>query len=583
MNASISTSTSTSASTSTALSGMNEHNFSHRPIEELFPLIASLIDTKNLLQVDQLVNFCRNKRPQDWLRALNTASIPNMLFKIALDNYPQALSAADLRTRFQILRKDLNMEGRRSGINSVCPDSMTFALMFKYVLMAGEIEKMEDNSIKSDLKFLEAESVLYNFNPKIILDCLQNSELLSEEQWKYLNVLLEYQHANGDNTASEVVTAVTDTDTNTNTDDLLLPKYTLENLDVKGDDLPEVRTISSKSEGINFIKDSLRQLYDINPESLNNPSIMHNLQIRLEQDCYTAMIAKLQKEANALAQVSGTGNISNIKRELFEWHEKLKSVLQAEFDGRSTTNSSISDSNSNPSLNPTPVQVKNQDFGYYLAMLSVLDAEKISIIVIQELLKLSHYEPFFLTIDNTSIPIKAARLVTIATNIGAALQREVFAAQISKKPFLNRAQLNPLQLSQIFDKKRTLDKSMRRVYAKLEDDLEAQREGWVPAWSNGLKAEIGSFLLSLVEKSLTFKCQDGRIEAPFKHSVIYAGNSRKLGVIRISEEVFERLKSDRHLSYVEAWAMPMLVPPRPWLTITSGGYLTHKSTFNQYS
>ena len=70
---------------------------------------------------------------------------------------------------------------------------------------------------------------------------------------------------------------------------------------------------------------------------------------------------------------------------------------------------------------------------------------------------------------------------------------------------------------------------MRRVYAQLEGDLEAQREGWIPAWTNGLKAEIGTFLLSLVEQTLLHKCEDGRIEPVFKHCVIYSGNSREIG------------------------------------------------------
>ena len=534
-----------------AFSGFNEQNFNNRPIEELFPVIASLIEAREHSRVDQVVHFCRTKRPQDWRRALNSPSIPNMIFKSALDT----IGTAELDNQFAILRKDLNINltrSKNSSLPAIKPDVMSYALMFKYILLASEQRDFSTESIKADLKYLEIEASLYDISLLEILNCIRQAELIDESQQKKLESLLEFE------------AQLSGIDTLNFTSDTLDQSHQTRTID-----LPEVRTISSKSEGINFIKDSLKQLFELDPSALQNPNIMYNLQLKLEQDCYTAMIAKLRKESEALAQVTGTGNLGNIKGELVKWLDTLKLALENEFNGRSNI-STTSASNS-------------KDSGYYLALLSALDPEKISIIVIQELMKISLYEPYFLAggdDSSTPVPIKGARLVTLATNIGSALQREVFAVQISRKPFLNRSQLKPLQLAQMFDRKRTLDKSMRRVYAQLEGDLEAQREGWIPAWTNGLKAEIGTFLLALVEQTLLHKCEDGKIEPVFKHCVIYSGNSRKLGVIRMIDEVFEKLKADKQIAFVEAWAMPMLVPPKPWLTITSGGYLTHKSKCN---
>ena len=535
-----------------AFSGFNEQNFNNRPIEELFPVIASLIEAREHSRVDQIVHFCRTKRPQDWRRALSSPSIPNMIFKSALDSS----NTTEIENQFSILRKDLSinvMRPKNSTLPLVKPDAMSYALMFKYILMSSEREKMSIESIKADLKHLEIEASLYDISLLSILNCLQHAELMEEFLLKKLENLLELEPIN----------------TIGNTEYLKLDSLNSQTSSitpVRTICLPEVRTISSKSEGINFIKDSLKQLFELDPSALNSPNIMYNLQLKLEQDCYSAMIAKLRKESESLAQVTGTGNLGNVKKDLVKWLDTLKNALENEFNGRSSIVANAS--------------TATKDSGYYLALLSALDPEKISIIVIQELMKISLYEPYFLAVGNdfnSSVPIKGARLVTLATNIGSALQREVFAVQISRKPFLNRTQLKPLQLAQMFDRKRTLDKSMRRVYAQLEGDLEAQREGWIPTWTNGLKAEIGSFLLSVVEQNLLHRCEDGRIEPVFKHCVIYSGNSRKLGVIRMVDEVFEKLKAEKHMAFVEAWAMPMLVPPKPWLTITSGGYLTHKS------
>lgn len=535
-----------------AFSGFNEQNFNNRPIEELFPVIASLIESREYSHLDQIVNFCRNKRPQDWLRALNSPSIPNMIFKYILESFSlQKISDSELKNQFLVLRKDLNINVQRPkshALPSLKPDTISYALMFKYIIILSGNDKMSDISIKSDLKCLESEASLYDISISSIVDVLEQADLLESDQLKKFNDLFEIETLKIekiDQTPPEIIS-------NDSSARLI--------------DLPEVRTISSKSDGINFIKDSLKQLFELDPASLKDSSVMYNLQLKLEQDCYSAMIAKLRKESESLAQVSGIGNVGNIKKELVQWLDSLKMALGNEFNGRS----SLIDFGKG-----------GKDSGYYLALLSALDAEKISIIVIQELLKISLYEPYFLTLasddTSTSVPIKGARLVTLATNIGSSLQREVFAVQITRKSFLNRSQLKPLQLAQLFDRKRTLDKSMRRVYAQLEGDLEAQREGWIPAWTNGLKAEIGSFLLALVERTLQYRLEDGRVEPVFKHCVIYSGNLRKLGVIRIIDVVFEKLKAEKHIAFVEAWAMPMLVPPKPWLTITSGGYLTHKS------
>ena len=535
-----------------AFSGFNEQNFNNRPIEELFPVIASLIEAQEYTRVEQVVNFCRNKRPQDWLRALNSPSIPNMIFKSALESFSaRKITESDLKEHFQVLRKDLSINLQKlknPNTPIVKPDTISFALMFKYVLTMYDKKEMSDDSLKSDLKYLEAEASLYDVPLLSIVETLERAELLQKIQLQKLIFLLEIRLS-----SSQQPTVATEMELE------ILPTGRVINL-------PEVRTISSKSEGINFIKDSLKQLFELNPSALKDSSIMYNLQLKLEQDCYSAMVAKLRKESESLSQVTGVGNVGNIKKELVKWLDSLKNALDNEFNGRSTS--------------IDLGQGKEKDSGYYLALLSALDSEKISIITIQELLKISLYEPYFLNADNnsnTSIPIKGARLVTLATNIGSALQREVFAVQISRKSFLNRSQLKPIQLAQMFDKKRTLDKSMRRVYAQLEGDLEAQREGWIPSWTNGLKAEIGSFLLALVEKHILHQFEDGRIEPVFRHCVIYSGNLRKLGVMRIIDDIFERLKADKQIAFVEAWAMPMLVPPKPWLTITSGGYLTHKS------
>lgn len=520
------------STSSPAFTSLSESNYSTRPIEELFPLIASLLSAGDYARGSKLAQFCRLRRPQDWSRALNSPAVANMIFKATLEHG----TIGEFRAAFETLRRDLKLNDPTKNRNvTLKPDCMSFALMIKYVIMAGKAANTAPETLVSDLKYLIGEAESFGCT----LDCIL--ETMREAQFS---------------PACEQVQSIFGIQSKTSE---LCEELSAPLLQIREINLPEVRTIASKSEGISFIKDSLKQL--LHSQTATDPAALYQLQVRLEQDCYAAMIAKMRREAEDLAQIQGSGNLQNIRKELLEWHAALKTKLEAEFNGPALQNDS------------------GKDCSYYVALLADLDPEKTSMIVIQELLKIALYESFFLsTSDGTSQPIRAARLVTLSTAIGTALQREVFASQISKKPFLSRAQLSPFSLAKMFSERgRALDQSIRKVYARLEGDLEAQREGWIPAWSNGLRAEIGSYLLGLVQASVMTTNAEGTNQPVFQHCIVYSGNSRKLGVIRIDDAVFERLQADRQLAFVEAWAMPMLVPPKPWLTITSGGYLTHKS------
>lgn len=589
---------------------LSEHNFATRPMEELFPVLAALADRGDFETVDQLATLLRTRRPQDWKRALHTPAIPNMLFKAALDEFVrgnQTITLTGLKERLHTLRRDLGLEDRTRGV-SVRPDVLSFALMVRFVLVAGAAEAtsassiatdtsstatdvspvMDDASLAMDLRLLVAEAADCDIGSEMLHECIREGQLFTSAEWARFLLLAPLP------TGRLVETLEADKSKDELRKRVSAPRRALPSTET----LPEVRAVASKSEGISFIRDSLRQLDTLAPETLGDADVLHQTQLRLEQDCYASMLVKLRHEAEALAKVTGTGNLTNIRHDLLQWHEALRAAIEAEFDGRHVSDvqvggvsggvrdDAVDAKNSAATFSTTPTTpntpatstTSTADNSYYMCMLTALDAERISMVVIQELLKLALYEPFLLTSSESApVHIKAARLVTLATSIGAALQREIFSVQISRKPFLNRAQLSPLQLARVFDSRRTLDRSMRRVYAQMEGDLEAQRDGWIPAWSSGLRAEIGTFLLAVAERTLRFQRQDGQIVAPFAHAVVHGGGIRRVGVIRMEEEVFVRLRAERQLSLVEAWAMPMLVPPKPWLTITSGGYLTYKS------
>ena len=62
----------------------------------------------------------------------------------------------------------------------------------------------------------------------------------------------------------------------------------------------------------------------------------------------------------------------------------------------------------------------------------------------------------------------------------------------------------------------------------------------------------------------------------FFHSYEYL-YGHKLGVIRLNPVVAERLAKDELRETLHPRHLPMLVPPKPWLSYNEGGYIYNKS------
>lgn len=68
----------------------------------------------------------------------------------------------------------------------------------------------------------------------------------------------------------------------------------------------------------------------------------------------------------------------------------------------------------------------------------------------------------------------------------------------------------------------------------------------------------------------------------FHHSYDFL-RGHKQGVIKINPAVADRISRDNLNGTIHPRHLPMLTPPRPWLGIEDGGYLTSKSMNIQLS
>lgn len=301
-----------------------------------------------------------------------------------------------------------------------------------------------------------------------------------------------------------------------------------------------------------FLKEALRMLRD------NPGTNVYTLQEKLERDCYHAGAQMLRKDLEDYQ--AATKNVvfgAPLRRLLLEWQEQFTKHLSRILSGDIIINKGEEGGKDGSARNLCPSS-NNMLYG---ALLSSLEVSKIAFVVLQELARSTSYDAAL-----GGIPV-----AKLALAIGHNLERELFAAQISRMQFLEHTMLTPRHLERIFGNRGRFERTMREQYAALDQNVEALRNGWIPRWSPRLRAELGAFLLDEAIRRLHF--QDQRA---FTHRLGTGANGNNLGMITPCEPLLRLLTSEGGTLPVEPWALPMLVPPRPWLTSNSGGYLTQR-------
>jgi len=137
----------------------------------------------------------------------------------------------------------------------------------------------------------------------------------------------------------------------------------------------------------------------------------------------------------------------------------------------------------------------------------------------------------------------------------------------------------------------TTPRARNAAAAAVRDAAAALDEGDV--WGADIEGKVGAALLMLLANSATVpvptRGADGRplpgaapppLEPAFSHDNKGArakGGVRRVGLFRLHDEVWRQATgSDRARSALEPAHLPMLVPPLPWRTHDSGGYLASR-------
>lgn len=336
------------------------------------------------------------------------------------------------------------------------------------------------------------------------------------------------------------------------------------------DQTPQLRPVQSQRKGhemkegeLPFNLQVLRDNLSIVQEAKNVSADPYERQRWLEFGAVEAAKKRFEFGASHLEELglhnAGALQSKDLQQWMWSWYKKLEEVLREDIERIRSTSGKIRGAGSVTLLETQ-----------LLPFVQLLSSQKLAMITILELMRL----------QGTGGVADGMKTASALVNIGKAVEREHFSEVLQKNPD-RMAKARSMQSTL---KQRGLsDMQARRDMKKLMDkDQTFEAESL--NWSTNIRARVGSFVVQHLMNVATVKRsatdRDGvawEEEQPAFYSTYQYIQGKRLGVIRINEVVSKRLAKDGIFETLHPRHLPMLVPPKPWLSYDSGGYYSVKS------
>ena len=267
-------------------------------------------------------------------------------------------------------------------------------------------------------------------------------------------------------------------------------------------------------------------------------------QFRLETRVVSESIERYKSTLKSLVLINKGASLSPAQRVLLSWFQPLV-VAISEFQ---RTCAPVVDSRKS----------RPEDF------LRLLDAERLAVLTMHEVLSHLLAKPAGTTFSKLSV------------ELGKAVQAEV-------------------NFGRMKDSKANLLKKLREEGTLWSvHNINKRAKGFLDDsdWPVATLARVGGHLIELLMKTADVP-QDplsksemaelaGERRPAFVHGYLYEGK-KKIGMVKLDEDVLKTI-DDAHVKQeiVHARHLPMLVPPRPWVSSRKGGYLTITSSIMRY-
>jgi len=304
-------------------------------------------------------------------------------------------------------------------------------------------------------------------------------------------------------------------------------------------------------------------------------AIMHDARVKvpdlyerqrwLEHSALEAARKRLQYDTEKLEELGlNTGALQSktLQSWMWDWYQKLDRTLQRELEQMRERLQTNTASSFEAQLHP---------------FLSLLPPSKMAMIVILEVMRMQG-------IGGVADGIKTTRALL---QVGKSIETEYHANVISKHPEIF---VQARAAQQMLRDRGLIDMAMRRDLKAWQERCDAENiEAQIPKWTQNVRARVGSFLVQHLMDVATVvrsaRDRDGELweeEQPAFYSTYQYIAGKKLGVIRLNEVVGRRLDKESVRETLHPRHLPMLVPPKPWLTHDSGGYFSVKTSAMRY-
>ncbi|SMN18565.1 similar to Saccharomyces cerevisiae YFL036W RPO41 Mitochondrial RNA polymerase [Maudiozyma saulgeensis] len=313
-------------------------------------------------------------------------------------------------------------------------------------------------------------------------------------------------------------------------------------------DVNDKRTVNFYEMYKNLKTDEEKEMFETTLEEFNQ-NRQQTLEVR-------ATDAAKERWRHDFEEAKARGDLSiqkSLNSKLWKWYTEMLPLLKKEIEDCKRY------------LNKETLQKSATNRTDYAPYLTLVDPEKMCVIVILELLKLN-------STGGISEGMRTARAVISA---GKSIEMEFRSEQLLKNESYLLKDINK-KSNEFKQYVRNAKKSLRSL--KLDESK--------IIWPQQIRAKVGSVLISMLIKVARVPVE-GRDpisgervfgDAPaFSHSYQYH-NGVKLGVIRIHPALIHQLNGERLMASVQPQLLPMLVKPRPWVNWKSGGYYYSQSS-----
>lgn len=257
----------------------------------------------------------------------------------------------------------------------------------------------------------------------------------------------------------------------------------------------------------------------------------------------------------------------SLQKWMWEWTQKLSAALKEDISRI------IGEAETTPNWEDKVMFTSQRQFeGHIAPFLKLMPPDKLALITVLEVMRLQG-------LGGVAEGTKTTRTLI---SLGKAVEAEHYVTVLRQHP---EVYAKVRKINEMVRNSHTTDSMARQEAKKL---LEASHHGALE-WTQTIRARVGSYLADHLMRVATIRREardrDGQVWSE-DHPALYATyqylQGKKLGIIKLHEQVAQRLDKDNVGDTLSPRLLPMLVKPRLWLKHDQGGYLTSKISMMRF-